>query len=91
MKTVCKDCQGTGRLGFQQESCWCCGGSGYIDDLVYKAPTVYESVITPIKDASNITYEGNLEKYFKEVKECNIQSDTTRILSDIYDLIKNGI
>lgn len=29
MKTErCKACEGTGKLGFQRESCWFCGGTG---------------------------------------------------------------
>lgn len=27
----CKFCEGTGKLGFQQEDCWFCAGSGEIE------------------------------------------------------------
>lgn len=30
--SVCKYCQGTGKIGFQQEGCCYCSGSGYIKE-----------------------------------------------------------
>lgn len=87
MKTICKDCGGTGKLGFQREACWFCGGSGYIDDLVHKIP-LDSSMIEPIKDVRTIKYEGALDKYFEEVNKCDIANDIVKILSDMYDLIK---
>lgn len=29
MKEICKHCEGTGKLGFQRETCCFCGGKGY--------------------------------------------------------------
>lgn len=95
MKIICKDCQGTGKLGFQRETCWFCGGSGYVDDLVYKPVNsnlsivdpinLDEYMIKPIKDVRNIKYEGDLDKYFKEVKQCDISNDIICILTDMYE------
>lgn len=99
MKTICKDCQGTGKLGFQREDCWFCGGSGYIDDLVHRPINPNLSVIEPInldiysiestKDVRNIRYEGDLDKYFKEVKECDISNDIICVLADLYEEFNN--
>lgn len=30
MKEICNYCEGTGKLGFQRETCWFCQGEGYI-------------------------------------------------------------
>lgn len=68
-----------------------CGGSGYIDDLVHKTMEIDSVVIKPFKDIRNVQYEGDLDKYFKEANECDVQNDIIRILSDMYDLIKNRI
>lgn len=39
MKTICKYCEGTGKLGFQREGCCFCGGSGFVDNLVHNHTT----------------------------------------------------
>ena len=88
MEIVCKDCGGTGKLGFQREDCWFCGGNGYINDLVYKSIEVENAMIRQCRDATNVKYNGNLDEYFQEVKECDITNDIIMILSDMYDLIK---
>lgn len=88
MYTICKDCEGTGKLGFQREDCWFCGGRGYVDDLADKNIKIDSTMIRPSKDIKDVRYKGDLDKYFKEVKECDITNDIVMILSDMYDLIK---
>lgn len=46
MKVICKHCEGTGKLGFQRETCCFCGGKGYTgkdDKKVFLGGTCNES------------------------------------------------
>jgi hypothetical protein len=46
MKETCKHCEGTGKLGFQRETCCFCGGKGYTgkdDKKVFLGGTCNES------------------------------------------------
>lgn len=44
--------------------------------------------IKQLSNASNILYNGDLDEYFKEVKECDIGNQYIDILQDIYEEIK---
>ena len=91
MKIICKDCNGTGKLDFQMEDCWFCGGTGYIDNLVYKNnnDNILNAKIFAPKSSADIKYKGNLDAYFKEIESCDMVDNTTLILKDLYNLIKN--
>lgn len=39
---ICKECEGTGRLGFQREHCYYCDGSGYIKKKILLNKQVVE-------------------------------------------------
>lgn len=89
MKIICKYCEGTGKLGFQREGCCFCGGSGFVDNLVHNHTNINVSNIKPMKDANDIQYKGDLDKYFKEVEECNISNNIISILLDMYKELNN--
>lgn len=42
-----------------------------------------------MKDANDIQYKGDLDKYFKEVEECNISNNIISILLDMYEELNN--
>ena len=87
MKKRCDYCEGTGKLGPQNETCSFCGGIGYLSDLVHRMATIDSSCIKQIKDVRNVRYNGDLEEYFKQISECDITNDLLSVLSDIYYLI----
>ena len=91
MKIICKNCNGTGKLGFQLEDCCFCGGTGYLDDFVYKNNNnnILTAKIFIPKSSTDIKYKGDLDAYFKEIESCDIVDNTTLILKDLYNLIKN--
>ncbi|EQK39802.1 hypothetical protein C672_3580 [[Clostridium] bifermentans ATCC 638] len=66
-KKICKDCGGTGKLGFQREDCWFCGGSGFVLEEKIE-DTVCENC-----EGINVVYIGNEhEKYY--CKDCGYES-----------------
>lgn len=44
--------------------------------------------IKPLKDATKVLYNGDLDKYFADVKECDIGTQLINVLCDMYEEIK---
>lgn len=50
--------------------------------------SVDNAEIKQLSNASSVLYHGDLDKYFKEIKECDIGNQYIDVLHDIYEEIK---
>jgi len=91
--SVCKYCEGTGKLGFQQEGCCYCGGSGYIKEkIVLDKRTVENGLNKLVEIQLKITEKlNNQTAYTKEeckekLKLFEEQEQVEYILHYLFDL-----
>lgn len=58
--SVCKKCEGTGKLGFQREGCCYCDGEGYIKEKIILDKQIVESGLNKL-----------VERQLKIIEELN--------------------
>ena len=76
---VCKDCEGTGKLGLQREDCFYCGGSGYVlEKVILNKKKVEEGLEELVQrllkirerlNKSSAYTEGECEERLRLIKE----------------------